>query len=141
MTIGITGAVTALGDTLFPATSLRTSFAHDFSSNSPALLRFRLVHPVVAVVAGIYIAWIIFENASRRGGLSAAGRAVVILLLAQVAIGILNVILLTPIWLQIIHLCVADVLWVVLVLVSADLVFESSVVRSNPSLVRTPAMR
>jgi heme a synthase len=48
MLTGITGAVTALADTLYPATSLASSLAQDFSSGTPALLRARLLHPAVA---------------------------------------------------------------------------------------------
>jgi hypothetical protein len=36
----------------------------------------------------------------------------------------MNVLLLVPVWLQIVHLFVADVLWILLVLMSADLVLE-----------------
>src|ERR1700722_20455199 len=51
MVTGITGAVAALADTLFPATSRPSSLAQDFSSGTPALLRIRLLHPAVAGVA------------------------------------------------------------------------------------------
>ena len=47
-----------------------------------------------------------------------------ILFFAQASIGVMNVLLLAPIWLQIAHLLVADVLWILLVLTSADLVLE-----------------
>ena len=59
MLIGITGAIAALGDTLFPATSLRSSVMQDFSPGAPALLHFRLLHPAVAVIAGAYVLWAI----------------------------------------------------------------------------------
>jgi len=38
----------------------------------------------------------------------------------------MNVLFLAPVWLQITHLFVADVLWVLLVLASADLVLEAA---------------
>jgi heme A synthase len=43
--------------------------------------------------------------------------------MAQIALGAINVILLAPIWLQMMHLLVADVFWIPLVLASADLLF------------------
>lgn len=124
MLIGITGAVAALGDTLFPAVSLRSSLAQDFGSGGPALLRLRLVHPIVAVTAAVYVLWVIFALARRKGHGSGAAMALLILFFTQIGIGIVNVLLLAPIWLQILHLCVADLLWITLVIASADLLFE-----------------
>jgi cytochrome c oxidase assembly protein subunit 15 len=126
MLIGITGAVAALGDTLFPATSLRSSLRQDFSPGAPALLHFRLLHPVVAVIAAGYILWVIVRTSHRRGRLSKHAISLVVLLSAQLSIGILNVLLLTPIWLQILHLFVGDVFWITLVLASADLVLVNA---------------
>jgi heme a synthase len=124
LAIGTTGTVAALGDTLFPATSLRASVLQDFTSDSPALLHFRLLHPVVAVIAGIYIIWIVLKIASRRMSQSRASMALIILLLTEIGIGMLNVLLLAPVWLQILHLLVADTIWISLVLASAALVLE-----------------
>jgi heme a synthase len=121
---GMTGTVAALGDTLFPATSLRVSVLQDFTSDSPALLHFRLLHPVLAVIAGTYVIWLVLKNSSRRKCQSRASVALIILLFTEIGIGLLNVLLLAPVWLQILHLLVADTLWISLVLASAALVLE-----------------
>ena len=121
---GMTGTVAALGDTLFPATSLRVSVLQDFTSDSPALLHFRLLHPVLAVIAGTYVIWLVLKNSSRRKCQSRASVALIILLFTEIGIGLLNVFLLAPVWLQILHLLVADTLWISLVLASAALVLE-----------------
>ena len=126
MLIGITGAVAALSDTLFPATSLRASMMQDFSSRAPALLHFRLLHPVVAIIAAEYILWLIAKTSHRRGPMSKMAISFVVLLSAQLTIGILNVLLLTPVWLQIMHLFVGDVFWIALVLASANLLLASA---------------
>jgi heme a synthase len=126
MAIGITGAVAALGDTLFPATSLRSSLMQDFGSGAPALLHFRLFHPAVAVVAAAYVSWVICKTSARRSCFSPLAKALIITLAAQIGLGVLNVLLLAPVWLQILHLFVADVFWVLLVLVSADLILVSA---------------
>jgi len=131
LAIGMTGTVAALGDTLFPATSLRTSILQDFTSNSPALLHFRLLHPVLAVIAGIYVIWVVLENGSRRMCQSRASMALIILLFTEIGIGMLNVLLLAPVWLQILHLLVADTIWISLVLASAALVLEHPYARSG----------
>ena len=127
MLIGITGAVAALADTLFPASSLRASLMQDIAPGAPALLHFRLLHPVVAVIAAAYIFWVITNTARRRGTYPKLGLSLVVLLAAQLGLGILNVLLLTPIWLQIVHLLVGDVFWIVLVLASADLMLVDAV--------------
>lgn len=70
MMIGITGAISALGDTLFPATSLRSSLLQDFSRDAPALLHFRLFHPSVAVIAACYLLWVVFTTSPARSRVS-----------------------------------------------------------------------
>jgi heme A synthase len=137
MLIGITGTVAALGDTLFPATSLRSSFLQDFTPGAPALLHFRLLHPAVALLAGTYALWVIGKSA-RRAGLWPSAMALIIVFAAQIGVGLLNVSLLVPIWLQILHLLVADVFWILLVLASADLSLVSArSVRTEAVVVTT----
>ena len=127
----MTGTVAALRDTLFPATSLRASVLQDFSSNSPGLLHFRLVHPVLAVIAGIYVTWVVLKSMARRECRSRASMVLIILLFTEIGIGLLNVLLLAPIPLQILHLIVADTIWISLVLASAALVLECSDARTG----------
>jgi len=126
MCIGMTGTMAALGDTLFPATSLRASLLQDFTSESPPLLHLRILHPLLALIAGSYVVWLVVKNSSRRICQSHTATALIILLLAEVGIGLLNVVLLTPIWLQILHLLVADTIWIFLVLASAAIVLGNS---------------
>ncbi len=127
MVTGITGTVTALADTLFPSTSLASSLAQDFRSGTPALLRVRLLHPAVSAVAAFYVLWVILRSSTGRNRLSRSAIALIILLFVQGGIGMTNVLLLDPVWVQIAHLFVADALWILLVLASADLVLEPAV--------------
>ena len=127
MVTGITGAVAALADTLYPATSLFSSLAQDFSSHTPALLRARLLHPAVATVAACYVLWVVWRSSTRRHRFSRSAIALIILLFVQIGLGMTNVLLLAPVWVQIAHLFVADALWILLVLASADLVLEPAV--------------
>jgi cytochrome c oxidase assembly protein subunit 15 len=124
MVTGITGAVAALADTLYPATSLPSSLAQDFSSRTPTLLRVRLLHPAVATIAACYVLWVIWRSSTGRNRFSRSAIALIILLFVQVGVGMTNVLLLAPVWIQIAHLFVADALWILLVLASADLVLE-----------------
>jgi heme a synthase len=125
---GITGAVAALADTLYPATSLRSSLMQDFGSVTPTLLRVRLLHPTVATIAACYVLWVIWRVSTGRNRFSRSAVALIILFFVQVSVGITNVLFLVPDWLQIAHLFVADVLWVLLVLASADLVLERAII-------------
>lgn len=126
MVTGITGTVAALADTLYPATSLPSSLAQDFSSSAPALLRVRLLHPAVATVGTCYVLWVILKSSTGRNRFSRSAIALLTLLFVQIGIGMTNVLLLAPVWLQIVHLFVADTLWILLVLASADLVLEAA---------------
>jgi heme A synthase len=124
MATGVTGAVAALADTLFPSTSLPSSLAQDFRSSTPVLLRARLLHPTLAAVAACYVLWVILRFSIRRNRFSQSAIALIMLFLVQVGIGMANVLFLAPVWLQVVHLFVADVLWISVVLASADLVLE-----------------
>ncbi len=126
LAIGTTGTVAALGDTVFPATSLHASLLQDFTSDSPALLHFRLLHPLLAVIAGAYVIWVALKSSSRRIWHSRPSVALIILLFTEIGIGLLNVLLLAPVWLQILHMLVAETIWISLVLASATLVLETA---------------
>ena len=126
--VGVTGSLAALGDTLFPASSLGNALAQDFSATSGWLVRWRWTHPTVALLASAILLWLLVR-ASRRSALGNAGwdnrRLAVLLLLAVVyTLGALDVLLLAPVWLQIAHLLGANMLWVALVVLTARLTME-----------------
>jgi heme a synthase len=126
LVVGVTGSLAALGDTLFPATSLGAALAQDFSSASGWLVRWRWTHPTVAFLASVFLIWLLVRAAQRTAywdnrGLSAL---VLILLAAQYVLGVLDVVILAPVWLQIAHLLGADVLWAALVVLTARLTLQ-----------------
>jgi cytochrome c oxidase assembly protein subunit 15 len=131
--LGATGAVAALGDTLFPASSLAAGLAADLAPASHLLLRLRAFHPLLALAVGAYLLWL-----CNRGGVSPAVRrreaAVRFLVLAQLAAGAVNVALLAPVWLQLTHLLLADLLWIALVLLAAEGVAARSAAAPLPAL-------
>ncbi|HEX8391889.1 MAG TPA: COX15/CtaA family protein [Longimicrobium sp.] len=114
--VGATGAVTALGDTLFPKTSVgfELSAVH-------FLERLRVVHPVLAVATGIFVALSGRVVRRLRPGrtMERLSNALVGLFALQVMAGMVNVILLVPVWMQLVHLLLADALWIALVLTAA----------------------
>jgi len=119
--LSVTGTVTALGDTLFPANSLAEGLKQDISPLSSFLIRLRVIHPILAVIFAIYSAALVFWIRSRTAISKVYNLAnlLLMLLLCQLALGATNVLLLAPVWLQLVHLLTADLVWIVLVLFSA----------------------
>lgn len=118
--VGVSGAIAALGDTLFPASSLTVGLREDFSPTAHIFLRLRLWHPVVAVFGSGYLLWLAADLRRRRPGPLVPKLAVVlgILVLVQIAVGLLNVALLAPVSLQLVHLLIADATWITLTLLA-----------------------
>jgi heme A synthase len=116
--LGTSGALTALGDTLYPSSSLAQGMQQDFSPTAPFLTQLRLLHPVLAI--SVAFLWIVIGRvvaASRPGRVvKRLSQVIVLLLLVQLAMGMLNVTLLAPVWLQIVHLFMMDVIWITLIL-------------------------
>jgi len=123
MVVGVTGSMAALGDTLFPAATLGESLSQDFAANSNWLLRWRWTHPAIAVVASIFVIWVLIRAARRTGAWDNRKLAalVVALLAAEYVLGLLDVGLLAPVWMQVVHLLGADLLWMALVVLTARL--------------------
>jgi cytochrome c oxidase assembly protein subunit 15 len=126
MIVGVTGSLAALGDTLFPASSLGMALAQDFSATSGWLVRWRWTHPTVAFVASIFLIWLLVRAAQRTAHWDNRGiSALVLLLLAAVyVLGLLDVVLLAPLWVQVAHLLGADTLWAALVVLTARVTLQ-----------------
>jgi heme A synthase len=117
---GVSGAVAALGDTLFPAASLAEALRQDLSSSSHLLIRLRLLHPVISATAGVIVGLLAARVlAMPEPALTRPARRVAVLVFLQVVAGVANVILLAPVWMQIVHLLLADLLWISAVLLGA----------------------
>ena len=113
------GAVAALGDTLFPNATLAEALRADLSATSHLLIRLRIFHPMLAALAVL----VLVGTAWRMAGDEPVARSLAHLLgvaaTVQIVLGILNVLLLAPVWLQLTHLLVADIVWISFVLLSA----------------------
>jgi heme A synthase len=120
--VGITGAIAALGDTLFPSRTVAEGFRADADPAAHFLVRLRVLHPVLAILAGIYLSVMVWAVGRMRPALMQGpwGRAVTGLLLLQLGIGLANLFLLAPTAMQLTHLLVADALWIAAVLFAAD---------------------
>ena len=114
--LSTSGAVTALGDTLVIAGGI------DPTENAivAALVGLRIYHPMMAFVAMALVGVAVL--ATRRAGtrVTQAGMAVLGFFLVQMVIGAVNVMLLAPVWLQVVHLLVTNLIWIGLVLFAVE---------------------
>lgn len=117
--MGATGSVAALADTLFPSTSLPAAFASDFAANSPLLVRMRWIHPASAVIGIFCVLWLVMRMRSRLAWVVAG------LLGLQFVLGTVDILLLAPTWIQIVHLLGADLYWIALVCLAADTLWNT----------------
>jgi len=104
--LGITGALAALADTLYPVHSLAAGLAQDLNRDSHFIVKLRSIHPFFAVGVGGWLVWF----ARGRGG-----TLVTVIVVVQILAGVLNLLLLVPIGMQLVHLLLAYVLWIALV--------------------------
>jgi len=135
--LGVTGAIAALGDTLFPVKTLAEGVRQDFDQLAHPLVRLRLLHPLVAVAVGTYLIALgglslcgLLGDASRHAKIFAG--SIITLVFVQIFAGTVNVVLLAPVWMQLVHLFLADLLWIALVLfIAASLAKRKSIQTEN----------
>ena len=149
--VGVSGSMAALGDTLFPATSLSVAFAQDFASSAPLLVRLRILHPASALAAGVFVIWLVvrsrgllstvamfdLEQKSRLTHTTRLANLAVALLALQIVLGLADLLLLTPAWMQLLHLLGADLYWITIVLLAAETIWPAEV--SRPVSIDHPA--
>ncbi len=128
----ISGAVAALGDTLYPSASITDGLRADLSTTSHLLIRLRLLHPVLAVSA-VALVMLLAPRLPRRADRTGQqlARAVIAIAALQVVAGLTNVLLLAPVWMQIVHLLLADGVWIALVLLGAQTLSTSRTAAST----------
>ena len=122
MFLAVSGSVTALGDTLFPASSLLEGMRQDFSPTAHFLLRLRVWHPILAIGVGFGLVFLVgllgmLSEITLNKRLAAILAGVYLL---QLAAGVINLLLLAPVWLQIVHLFLEVCVWITLVLFSSE---------------------
>jgi len=117
LVLGASGAMTALGDTLFPQAANHVGYE---AGVEHFLIRLRVYHPFFAVFYAIYgvafAFWVkkYFEEWFFSTLFSG-------LLVAQLLLGVMNILWLVPTPLQLAHLMMADGVWIMLVLMLSSL--------------------
>lgn len=111
--LGASGGIAALGDTLFPATSFKEGLMQELDTTSSILLRLRIAHPAIAIATGMVM--LAVANAFATIKQTPTTQKLAWLLYGaygfQIGFGALNAVLLAPIWMQLVHLFLADVIW------------------------------
>jgi heme A synthase len=116
--VSAAGAITALGDTLFPSASFAEGVRADFAETANFLVRLRVIHPALAVASAIYMLFLVGPELKlqRSGKLTALAAAIGGGVLMQTALGAANAMLAAPVALQLPHLLLADLVWIAFVL-------------------------
>ncbi|MBC7933475.1 MAG: COX15/CtaA family protein [Rubrivivax sp.] len=124
LALGVSGAVAALGATLFSESAQAALVPEDMSPSAQLMFSLRQykLHPLLALLVGGYLVYFAVAALKTLGDdvwVRRWARAVVALVLVQTGVGLLNAAMFAPVALQIIHLLLADLLWLALVLLSA----------------------
>jgi cytochrome c oxidase assembly protein subunit 15 len=124
--VGVTGAVAALGDTLFPARTLAEGLAEDLSGKGHLFVRLRGLHPPIALGTAIValIAAAMLRDLREAARVRVWSQVAMGLVVLQVVAGLANLALLAPVWMQLVHLVLADAVWIALVLMGASALEE-----------------
>lgn len=134
MLVGSSGAITALGDTLLQLGALPGGVSQPIGPDSHPLVQLRVLHPIIGTLVGLYTIVLARAVTARRTDPTARRFAwgLVGLFCAQILIGGLNVTLKAPVWMQLVHLLMADLTWICLVLLTA-------VALARPAAITRPA--
>lgn len=113
--LGISGAISALGHTVEPSDNVIQAA---LAPGANYLNRLPPLHPLIAVSVGVYLllmgGWLIHRRPSEK--VKNMVQWTMIAYVAQLALGLLNIAIRAPIWLQLIHLAAADWLWITFIL-------------------------
>ena len=114
---GATGSITALADVLFPSASFVEGFIEDFDSTSEVLTRLRILHPFVSTILSIFL----FSESNRfKKEFAIDTSTIKVLVIVGVILGVLNVVSNIILPLSILHLLLADLLWITYVYKSVE---------------------
>lgn len=141
--LAVSGAITALGDTLFPVSSLSEGLRQDLSTTAHIFIRLRFLHPVLAFIVGCILIFtaIIASFLRPSAWVRRWTFTLVALVILQIMAGLINLALLAPVWLQLAHLLLADLIWLALVLLtSASLAQTGAQEPSSENLSLNPAI-
>ncbi len=115
---GATGSITALADVLFPSASFIEGFLADFDKTSEVLTRLRILHPIISTILSIVL-YLYSTRINKKYGVNV--KLLKTFIIIAVSLGVLNVLSNIALPLSILHLAIADFLWISYIYVSIDL--------------------
>jgi heme A synthase len=121
--VGMTGSVAALSSMLFPSQTLVEGIQQDFSSTSHILQRLRVFHPITSIIVGVFLVFLagwLRKLVSEDVWVNRFSSALSLLILLQIAFGAVTLLTGAPIVMQLIHLFLADAVWISFVLLTAS---------------------
>ena len=125
------GAITALGDTLFPVKATGETLAarlqRELTTPEHFLERLRVFHPLIAIATAAFLVWAYLRALDQNQEQRRWGKAGLALVTGQVLVGIGNIALAAPGWMQLVHLLLAGAVWLSWVGYSA-----ARITRSDP---------
>lgn len=122
LVLSASGAITALGNTVFPSATLAEGLRADFNPASHFLIRLRVWHPLIAIGLGIYLVVMGTAVSAKRPSPAVKRYSLYLKIIfgVQILVGFANVLLLAPIWMQLVHLLLANLVLLALVLLGAE---------------------
>lgn len=141
--VGSTGALAALGDTLFPSPSLAAGIARDFAPGAHLLVRLRGLHPLLALCAAAAVVLAASLTRKLRPGSSVQvlSRGLAALVVLQTGLGLVDLTLSAPVAMQLVHVMLADVVWIALVLTAAAALSDDRLTSGACLPLRLPPQR
>ena len=121
--VGASGAVTALGNTLFPESSLIEGIYKDFSSSSHFLIQLRILHPISAILLGLLLIGFALKSESNKQ----TSKRLLITVVISLLFGFINWLLLAPTWGALVHLALANMTWALFILSILEQSWQKSI--------------
>ncbi|PQV64629.1 protoheme IX farnesyltransferase [Abditibacterium utsteinense] len=120
--LSISGSISALGDQLYPASSHLQVVQTALLPTANTVMKARPAHPYMAVVVAMLLSLAagLLDHLRPSPQTRRFAYSVWIMLSVQMVLGLVNVGLLAPIWMQLLHLLTAVLLWLTVVLLALN---------------------
>ena len=102
---------------MFPSESFIAGLVEDFDSTSELLTRLRILHPIASTILSVEL----FRESRRlKKSFELMTFQIDTLVIVGVTLGVLNVLININIFLSVVHLLVADLLWITYIYISME---------------------
>jgi heme A synthase len=140
--IGSSGSLAALSNMFYPSGSVSEGIASDFADTSPMLVRLRISHPIISIIGGVFILFLsgwLGRLKPEKTALSRWSKYVSALILVQLASGAATLFLHAPIVMQLVHLFLADAVWIAFILTALEIMRSETVRETIPTPIPAEA--